>query len=281
MIKQQSFKNGNKTLYIVATPIGNLDEMTPRAIEILKTVDLIAAEDTRHAGKLLHHFDIKTHTIAHHAYNENEGAEHIVKLFETNDSIALISDAGYPLISDPGQPLVQAVIKHGYNVVPISGSSAFLNALVVSGLVAQPFGFMGFMEAKESALTKQLETNKDLPMTTIYYLSVHKLQKTLDIIYNVLGNREISLSRELTKRHEEIIRGSVKDVIENIETIKGEFVICIDRDRTEKTLDYDALNQQINKRIQDGESPSRAISQVAKTAGVSKNSVYDYYHDNK
>ena len=281
MIKQQSFKNGNKTLYIVATPIGNLDEMTPRAIEILKTVDLIAAEDTRHAGKLLHHFDIKTHTIAHHAYNENEGAEHIVKLFETNDSIALISDAGYPLISDPGQPLVQAVIKHGYNVVPISGSSAFLNAIVVSGLVAQPFAFMGFMEAKESALTKQLETNKDLPMTTIYYLSVHKLQKTLDIIYNVLGNREISLSRELTKRHEEIIRGSVKDVIENIETIKGEFVICIDRDRTEKTLDYGALNQQINKRIQGGESPSRAISQVAKSAGVSKNSVYDYYHDNK
>lgn len=280
MIKQESFKNGQKTLYIVATPIGNLDEMTPRAIEILKEVDLIAAEDTRHAGKLLHHFGIKTHTIAHHAYNENDGAQHIVNLFDTHESIALISDAGYPLISDPGQPLVQAVIAQGYNVVPISGSSAFLNALVVSGLVAQPFAFMGFMEAKESALIKQLENYKDLPMTTIYYLSVHKLQKTLDIIYNVLGNREISLSRELTKRHEEIIRGSVKEVIENIDTIKGEFVICIDRDRTEKTIDYDALNQQINKRIESGDSPSRAISQVAKEAGVSKNSVYDYYHDN-
>lgn len=280
MIKQESFKNGQKTLYIVATPIGNLDEMTPRAIEILKEVDLIAAEDTRHAGKLLHHFGIKTHTIAHHAYNENEGAQHIVNLFDTHESIALISDAGYPLISDPGQPLVQAVIAQGYNVVPISGSSAFLNALVVSGLVAQPFAFMGFMEAKESALIKQLENYKDLPMTTIYYLSVHKLQKTLDIIYNVLGNREISLSRELTKRHEEIIRGSVKEVIENIDTIKGEFVICIDRDRTEKTINYDALNQQINKRIESGDSPSRAISQVAKEAGVSKNSVYDYYHDN-
>lgn len=280
MIKQESFKNGQKTLYIVATPIGNLDEMTPRAIEILKEVDLIAAEDTRHAGKLLHHFGIKTHTIAHHAYNENDGAQHIVNLFDTHESIALISDAGYPLISDPGQPLVQAVIAQGYNVVPISGSSAFLNALVVSGLVAQPFAFMGFMEAKESALIKQLENYKDLPMTTIYYLSVHKLQKTLDIIYNVLGNREISLSRELTKRHEEIIRGTVKEVIENIDTIKGEFVICIDRDRTEKNIDYDALNQQINKRIESGDSPSRAISQVAKEAGVSKNSVYDYYHDN-
>lgn len=280
MIKQESFKNGQKTLYIVATPIGNLDEMTPRAIEILKEVDLIAAEDTRHAGKLLHHFGIKTHTIAHHAYNENDGAQHIVNLFDTHESIALISDAGYPLISDPGQPLVQAVIAQGYNVVPISGSSAFLNALVVSGLVAQPFAFMGFMEAKESALIKQLENYKDLPMTTIYYLSVHKLQKTLDIIYNVLGNREISLARELTKRHEEIIRGSVKEVIENIDTIKGEFVICIDRDRTKKTIDYDALNQQINKRIESGDSPSRAISQVAKEAGVSKNSVYDYYHDN-
>lgn len=280
MIKQESFKNGNKTLYIVATPIGNLNEMTPRAIETLREVDLIACEDTRVTGKLLKHFDIHTRTIAHHAHNENEAAEKLVSMFEDVDAIALVSDAGYPLISDPGQPLVQTVIKHGYNVVPISGASAFLNALVVSGLVPQPFSFMGFMEAKEAALIKQLQSIKDLPMTTIFYLSVHKLQKTLDIIYNVLGNREISLSRELTKRHEEIIRGSVKEVIENIDTIKGEFVICIDRDRTEKTINYDALNQQINKRIESGDSPSRAISQVAKEAGVSKNSVYDYYHDN-
>ena len=281
MIKQESFKNNQKTLYIVATPIGNLDEMTPRAIDILKSVDVIACEDTRHAGKLFHHFDIHTKTIAHHAHNENEGAQGIVKMFDTHESIALVSDAGYPLISDPGQPLVQQVIDAGYNVVPISGSSAFLNALVVSGLVAQPFAFIGFMEAKESALRKQLEENKDLPMTTIYYLSVHKLQRTLEIIYNVLGNRKISLSRELTKRHEEIIRGSITEVLESLNTIKGEFVICIDRDRTETILDYDALNQQINKRILQGESPSRAISQVAKEAGVSKNSVYDYYHDNK
>ncbi len=281
MIKQESFKNNQKTLYIVATPIGNLDEMTPRAIDILRSVDVIACEDTRHAGKLFHHFDIHTKTIAHHAHNENEGAQGIVKMFDTHESIALVSDAGYPLISDPGQPLVQQVIDAGYNVVPISGSSAFLNALVVSGLVAQPFAFMGFMEAKESALKKQLEENKDLPMTTIYYLSVHKLQRTLEIIYNVLGNRKISLSRELTKRHEEIIRGSITEVLESLNTIKGEFVICIDRDRTETILDYDALNQQINKRILQGESPSRAISQVAKEAGVSKNSVYDYYHDNK
>lgn len=281
MIKQESFKNNQKTLYIVATPIGNLDEMTPRAIDILRSVDVIACEDTRHAGKLFHHFDIHTKTIAHHAHNENEGAQGIVKMFDTHESIALVSDAGYPLISDPGQPLVQQVIDAGYNVVPISGSSAFLNALVVSGLVAQPFAFMGFMEAKESALKKQLEENKDLPMTTIYYLSVHKLQRTLEIIYNVLGNRKISLSRELTKCHEEIIRGSITEVLESLNTIKGEFVICIDRDRTETILDYDALNQQINKRILQGESPSRAISQVAKEAGVSKNSVYDYYHDNK
>lgn len=281
MIKQESFKNNQKTLYIVATPIGNLDEMTPRAIDILKSVDVIACEDPRHAGKLFHHFDIHTKTIAHHAHNENEGAQGIVKMFDTHESIALVSDAGYPLISDPGQPLVQQVIDAGYNVVPISGSSAFLNALVVSGLVAQPFAFIGFMEAKESALRKQLEENKDLPMTTIYYLSVHKLQRTLEIIYNVLGNRKISLSRELTKRHEEIIRGSITEVLESLNTIKGEFVICIDRDRTETILDYDALNQQINKRILQGESPSRAISQVAKEAGVSKNSVYDYYHDNK
>lgn len=281
MIKQQSFKNEKHTLYIVATPIGNLGEMTPRALEILEQVDIIACEDTRVTGKLLNHFNIKTRMVAHHAYNENEAAEKLVQLLETHESIALVSDAGYPLISDPGQPLVQSVIKAGFNVVPISGSSAFLNALVVSGLVAQPFAFMGFMEAKESALTKQLEGIKELPMTTVFYLSVHKLQRTLEIIYNVLGNREMSLSRELTKRHEEVIRGSVKDVIEAIETIKGEFVICIDRDRTQRLIDYDALIKQINNYIEQGDSPSRAINKVAKEAGVSKNSVYDYYHDQK
>ncbi len=281
MIKQESFKNDLPTLFIVATPIGNLDEMTPRAIEVLNTVDIVACEDTRHAGKLFAHFGIKTKMIAHHAHNEKESAKGILELFQTYKNIAIVSDAGYPLISDPGQPLVNEVIQAGYNVVPISGSSAFLNALVVSGLVVQPFAFLGFLESKESALKKQLEAYKDLPMTSVFYLSVHKLEKTLEILYNVLGNRQISLSREITKRHEEIIRGSITEVIEAVSTLKGEFVLCVDRSRDIVETDFEALLNIINERIADGESSSRAITTVAKSNKVPKNALYAYYHDNK
>ncbi|QIK69063.1 16S rRNA (cytidine(1402)-2'-O)-methyltransferase [Erysipelothrix sp. HDW6C] len=281
MIKQQSFKNGLPTLYLVATPIGNLQEMSPRAIEVLKSVDVVAAEDTRNTGKLLQHFEIKTKLISHHAHNEKESAQGILELFKEHESIALVSDAGYPLISDPGQTLVTDVIAAGYNVVPISGPSAFLNALVASGLVAQPFAFMGFLEHKESQLKKQLETNKDLPMTTIYYLSVHKLAKTLEIVYDVLGDRQICLVRELTKMHEEFIRGTVSEVIEAIEVIKGEFVLVIDKRQEIGVIDFSSLVTQIDDEIATGNSISRSISTIAKRNKVSKNELYAYYHDEK
>ncbi|CAM2828118.1 16S rRNA (cytidine(1402)-2'-O)-methyltransferase [Erysipelothrix tonsillarum] len=281
MIKQQSFKNDKPTLFLVATPIGNLNEMTPRAIDILKTVDIIAAEDTRNARKLCSHFDIETKMISHHMHNEQESTKGIIELLASGKNIGLISDAGYPLISDPGQTLVRDVIEAGYNVVPISGSSAFLNALVASGLIVQPFAFMGFMEHKESQLKKQLIQHKDLPMTTIYYLSVHKLEKTLEIVYDVLGNRKICLVRELTKMHEEFIRGTVTEVMESVETIKGEFVIVIEADSTEVEVSFDDLIRHIEEQINAGNSVSRSISSVAKENGVSKNELYSYYHENK
>lgn len=281
MIKQQSFKNDKPTLFLVATPIGNLNEMTPRAIDILKTVDIIAAEDTRNARKLCSHFDIETKMISHHMHNEQESTKGIIELLASGKNIGLISDAGYPLISDPGQTLVRDVIEAGYNVVPISGSSAFLNALVASGLIVQPFAFMGFMEHKESQLKKQLIQHKDLPMTTIYYLSVHKLEKTLEIVYDVLGNRKICLVRELTKMHEEFIRGTVTEVMESVETIKGEFVIVIEADSAEVEVSFDDLIRHIEEQINAGNSVSRSISSVAKENGVSKNELYSYYHENK
>lgn len=281
MIKQQSFKNDKPTLFLVATPIGNLNEMTPRAIDILKTVDILAAEDTRNARKLCSHFDIETKMISHHMHNEQESTKGIIELLASGKNIGLISDAGYPLISDPGQTLVRDVIEAGYNVVPISGSSAFLNALVASGLIVQPFAFMGFMEHKESQLKKQLIQHKDLPMTTIYYLSVHKLEKTLEIVYDVLGNRKICLVRELTKMHEEFIRGTVTEVMESVETIKGEFVIVIEADSAEVEVSFDDLIRHIEEQINAGNSVSRSISSVAKENGVSKNELYSYYHENK
>ncbi|NBA01243.1 16S rRNA (cytidine(1402)-2'-O)-methyltransferase [Erysipelothrix rhusiopathiae] len=281
MIKQQSFKNEKPTLFLVATPIGNLNEMTPRAIETLKNVDVIAAEDTRNARKLCSHFDINTKMISHHMHNEQESTKGILDLLESGLSVGLVSDAGYPLISDPGQTLVRDVIAAGYNVVPISGSSAFLNALVASGLIVQPFAFMGFMEHKESQLKKQLIQNKDLPMTTIYYLSVHKLEKTLEIVYDVLGNRKICLVREITKMHEEFIRGTVTEVMESVETIKGEFVIVIEANTDVSEVSFDDLIIRIKEQINAGNSVSRSISSVAKENGVSKNELYSYYHENK
>ena len=278
---QQSFKNDKATVYLVATPIGNLKEMTPRALEILETVDYVAAEDTRTAKKLLSHFNITTKLISHHVHNEHESTKGLIQLLQDGHNIALVSDAGYPLISDPGQTFVSAVVEAGYNVVPVSGASAFLNAVVASGLVVQPFAFMGFLEAKESQLRKQLIENKDLNMTTVYYLSVHKLEQTLEIILDVLGDRKICLARELTKLHEAFIRGSVSKVLEEIDAVKGEFVLVVEAANHEEALDLEALGHLVDKQIEQGASVSRAISSVAKANGISKNELYASYHEAK
>lgn len=278
---QQSFKNDKPTVYLVATPIGNLKEMTPRAIEILEKVDYIAAEDTRTAKKLLNHFNINTKIVSHHLHNEHESTKGLLSLLESGNSIALVSDAGYPLISDPGQTFVMSVVGAGFNVVPISGASAFLNALVASGIVVQPFAFIGFLEAKESQLRKQLLKNKDLPMTTVYYLSVHKLEKTLEVILEILGDRKICLAREITKMHEEFIRGKVSEVMDQIDVIKGEFVLIIEASKDEVLVATEDLHALIDAKIAEGESVSRAISSVAKANGISKNELYASYHESK
>lgn len=274
---QKSFETTEPTLYIVATPIGNLGEMTPRAIEILKAVDIIAAEDTRNTGKLLKHFGIETPSISYHKHNEKQSAQGILKLLDEGKSVALVSDAGYPLISDPGQTLVSEVIEKDYAVVPISGSSAFINALVVSGIVTQPFSFMGFLESKDSTLKKQLEPIKNLNHTLIFYLSVHRVEKTLSVLHEVLGNRRVSIARELTKKHEEIIRGNLMDIIDSQITLKGEFVIVVEGFTQEQETDFDSLMEMIQETIGQGLTPSRAISHVAKQQNVSKNELYNYY----
>ncbi|CAM3699988.1 16S rRNA (cytidine(1402)-2'-O)-methyltransferase [Erysipelothrix urinaevulpis] len=277
---QQSFKNDQATLFLVATPIGNLNEMTPRAVEILKTVDLIAAEDTRNSAFLLKHFDIKTPMIAYHDFNEDTASIDIVKHLEAGKNIALISDAGYPLISDPGHTVSHEVIKAGYNVVPISGSSAFLAALVASGLIVHPFAFLGFLEAKEQGIINQLNEVKDLKMTLVYYLSVHKVEKTLKIMYDVLGDRQVCLAREITKKHEEFIRGPLLDVMNSIDVQKGEYVIVIEKSEDETTSQDDLLAK-IDSLIEDGMKPSKAISHTAKESKVSKNELYNAYHQKK
>lgn len=279
MNSQKSFQNDRPSLYIVPTPIGNLSEMTPRAIEILKSVDIIAAEDTRVTQKLLNHFEIKTKTMSYHLHNEKESAENILKYLDRNQNVALVSDAGYPLISDPGQTLVNRVLESDYNVIPLSGSSAFLNALVASGLVTQPFSFMGFLESKDSAMKNQIQAIQDIKHTLIFYVSVHKLERSIQHIFDILGNRQITLAREITKMHEEFIRTDLKTLLESKLTLKGEFVLVLEGKTSETLISIDSLIQQVEELIHEGHSPSRSISQVAKAHNYPKNALYQSYQE--
>lgn len=282
MIVQKSFKEEKKAaLYLVATPIGNLEEMTPRAINILKKVDIIAAEDTRNTQKLITNFDIKTPLISYHMHNEKTSAQGIIKLLDEGKSVALVSDAGYPLISDPGQIVVPMVIEQNYSVIPISGSSAFINALVASGLVIQPFTFMGFLENKDNKIKEQLNSIKDSQFTTVFYVSVHRVEKTLEIIRDIMGDREICLAREITKLHEEFIRGKISEVLAEKITLKGEFVLVIEGKIEDEEVNLVSLLEVIDKEVSEGLSPSRAISKVAKEYNVSKNELYSIYQNNQ
>lgn len=281
MNRQKSFDEDRPTLFLVATPIGNLDEFTPRAIEVLRSVDIIAAEDTRNTMKLLSHFDIHTRMIAHHQHNEHASAQGLLKLLQEGNSVAVVSDAGYPLISDPGATITQLVIEAGFPVVPISGPNAMLNALVASGLSAQPFLFYGFLKPQEKEQVKELLLLKEYPLTLVFYEAPHRIKKTLERIYTVLGNRRICLARELTKRHEEFIRGTVLEVLEICDECKGEMVLVIEGNKEEKepTQDMPEIQSQINRYIEGGLTSKEAIKKVAKEYGISKNELYKEYHD--
>jgi len=280
MKRQQSFINELPSLYLVATPIGNLDEMTPRAIEVLNFVDVIAAEDTRNTLKLLTHFQISKRLISHHEHNEEASARGLLNLLEEGKNVALVSDAGYPLISDPGSLLVQMITAAGFNVVPVSGSSPMLCALVASGLPVKPFTFIGFLSANEKEKTGQLKEVKEIRHTLIFYESPHRLKKTLKTMLEVLGDRRICLAREITKKYEEFIRGSIKEVLDIDEELKGEMVLVVEGCTTEEraTLSTGELNRMVEQFISGGMSASAAIKAVAETTGIAKNEIYREYH---
>lgn len=281
MNRQKSFIDEKPTLYVVATPIGNLDELTPRAIEVLQQVDVIAAEDTRNTRKLLSCFDIHTKLIAHHQHNEVESAQGLVQQLKAGNNVALVSDAGYPLISDPGQWVTQQVIEAGYAVVPISGANAMLNALVGSGLSTQSFLFYGFLKPKEAAQRQELAQLKDYPHTLLFYEAPHRIEKTLRNMKEVFGDRKICVARELTKRYEEFIRGTISEVLSIIDTCKGEMVIVCEGAQTNEAnhSDPQVLFQKIDDYIEAGLSNSEAIKKVAKENGCSKNDLYRLYHE--
>ena len=277
MIRQKSFEGQASCLYLVATPIGNLQELTPRAISILNEVDLIAAEDTRNTMKLLSHFEIHTKVIAHHAHNEKQSTEGIIQLLSEGKNIALVSDAGYPLISDPGQTLVPRAIEEGYAVIPVNGSSAMLSGLVASGLCAMPFYFHGFLSSKTSAARRELTELKSMKCTMVFYEAPHRIEDTLSVMLEVLGDRKISLCRELTKRFEEFIRGNISEVLSVVKELKGEMVIVVEgaSEESAEEVDVKALVEQL---ILEGFSTSSAIKEAAKRTGISKNDIYRQVH---
>ena len=280
MNRQKSFENEKPTLYLVPTPIGNLNEMTPRAIDVLNSVDVIACEDTRNSGQLLKHFGISKRLIAYQNFNETSSTKGIINLLSQGNNIALISDAGYPLINDPGQIVVSEVTALGYNVVPISGCSAFLNALVASGLIAQPFIFIGFLPPSTHDCVKKLRLYQSYPMTLIMYEAPHRIEKMLQSCLDVLGDRHICIARELTKVHEEFIRGTISEILPIASELKGEMVVVIEgnQDDYEKDIDMGQILNMVNTSIESGMSTSAAIKEVAKQTGISKNQIYDLVH---
>ncbi len=279
---QKSFKEPKPTLYVVSTPIGNLKDITYRAIEILNQVDIILAEDTRISSVLLNHYNIKKPMMSYHEFNKEEKESQIISLLEEKKNIALISDAGTPGINDPGYEIIKKVIESGYYVVSIPGPSAILAALVTTGLIIQPFTFVGFLPRKQSEMKNILEPYKGRKETLVIYESPLRVLKTLKTIYQILGNRNIALARELTKMFETIIRTSLDKAIEMEHNPKGEYVIVIEGDY-EIQMEFDeSITEHTKRLIKSGMNEKDAMKQVSKQRHIPKSEVYQEYKiDNK
>lgn len=280
MYRQKSFENDRATLYLVPTPIGNLSEMTSRALEVLHQVHYIAAEDTRNTVKLCNHFEISAKLISHHEHNLNVAIPKILSLLEEGEDVAIVSDAGYPAISDPGYEIVKEAIAKHYNVVPISGCNAALDALVVSGIAPQPFLFYGFLAHDNKTKKKELEKLKHQMVTIIFYEAPHRITKTLNLMLEILGDRQMSLCRELTKRHEEIVRGRISEILEIAGDLKGEMVLVVEgaKEETVEEVFETTIKEHVQQFVDEGMSAKDAIKEVAKIRKINKNKVYEEYH---
>ena len=273
--------NKNATLFLVATPIGNLNEVSPRALDVFRNVEVIACEDTRNSVKLLSHFDIHTKLITYHNFNEENSAKGIISLLEEGKDVALISDAGYPLISDPGYVLVNEVIERGFNIQTISGPSAGINALVASGLSTNHYLFYGFLNSKSTIAKKELQSLIDFPYTLIFYEAPHRIEKTLKLCLEVLGNRKAVVARELTKIHEEYIRGNLEELVK-LTDVKGEIVLLIEgNNNTKPEVNLEDLLPQIDELVSSSYKTKEAIQEIATKYEVSKNELYNLYVKSK
>lgn len=274
---QKSY-DGSATLYLIPTPIGNLEDITLRSIKILKEVQVIFSEDTRVTLQLLNHFEIKKKLISLHEHNEDAIKQKVLEYLKNNQNVALVTDRGTPIISDPGYKTVKYVSDNGYNVVSLPGPTAFVPALTASGLNPQPFLFYGFLNSKESKRKEELQSLKELEYTFIIYEAPHRIEKTIKLMYEVLGDRNISISREISKKFESVFRGKISDLFETLNDIKGEMVIVIEPDIKEQTYDELSIIENVDIYIKNGSSVMDSIKKVAKERKMPKNIVYDEYH---
>lgn len=276
-MNQKSY-DGKPTLYIVPTPIGNMEDITLRALNVLKEADVVFSEDTRVTSTLLKHFDIKKRLISSHLYNENNNQEKELNYLKEGKTVALVSDRGTPLISDPGYILVKTAIENNYNVICLPGATALIPALIMSGLGDGPFTFYGFLNSKESKRKKELEELKDNKFTIIFYEAPHRITKTLKNIKEVFGNRKAAIAREISKKYEEVIRGTIEDLIISSEDIKGEIVLIIEGNHDEKDFSELSILDHINIYLKEGKDSKEAIKLVAKDRNIPKSEVYNKYH---
>lgn len=281
---QKSFKDQTDfgKLYLVPTPIGNLQDMTFRAIEILKAVDVIAAEDTRNTGLLLKHFEIETRQTSFHEHNAHEKIPVLLDWLKSGQSIAQVSDAGLPSISDPGHDLVKAAIEEGISVISLPGASAGITALIASGLAPQPHIFYGFLPRKAGQQRAFFEEKRAYPETQIFYESPYRVADTLENMLAVYGDRPVTLVRELTKLYEEYQRGSISEILAYLQDqpLKGECLLIVAGAGEEKlpSVEEVDLKAEVEREIETGRKPNQAIKDVAKRYQLKKQEVYDIYH---
>lgn len=272
-------------LYLCATPIGNLGDISARCLEVMENADLIACEDTRRTLQLLNHFELKKQLTSYHEHNKREKGEYIVSLLKEGKNVVLVSDAGTPAISDPGEDLVKLCIENDLTVTPVPGCVAGINALIVSGLSTRRFAFEGFLSVNKRHRKEHLESVKNDTHTLIFYEAPHKLTYTLADMLEVFGDRQIALCRELTKLHEEVIHTTLKAVqtLYSEKSPKGEYVIVIEGAPASKNADCPwkelTIKEHAEKYIADGLDQKEALKAVAKDRGIPKREVYNQYHD--
>ena len=276
MIRNKSFENNKPLIYLIATPIGHLGEMSKRALDVIQEMDVIAAEDTRNTYSLLSHFGIKKELFSLREHNEIEASEHLLRLVKNGKKVAYVSDAGYPGISDPGYLLVKKAREEGIAVSTVSGSCAFINALVASGLPTDHFYFYGFLSKKGNEGKKALESLTDKPETLIFYESPHQIEETIKLLFSVFGDRTCVIARELTKLNEEYISGSLSELVNlDFKTIKGEIVLVLEGQNAENELINDEkIQEKLRFYMSLGVTEKAAIQIAVEELKVPKNRVY-------